>query len=428
MQQRTDARTFVVAAERHEHRYAGNLLTDPWGLIYRAIPHLPADEERAREDDVWEVPERKPNTTETPLVLRAHPGEWIRLILVNNLVEDEDEDDGGVEFGPELSPARLPLEHLDILFRPDRRTVSPRVSIHPSLLTYDVRNADGSYVGLNPDTTVGPRRKRGDHLPGHLGMAAEAGAVVSRGDHHGRRNWREYWWYADPALAPARHQDGCGQVCYLHDLADIRNHRHHGLIGALIVEPKDVRPFRPGSTEPDPDGWTGLDAELRDRTGKVVARESCWFVQDGLRFFVNGDPDLPMPDLNPADDPEDSGQKGVNYRTYPVNRGVIARGNSSQCPEPFCYAEPGDKLWLRVIGANDKPRQHSVVIHGTSFEQASWMNGNSPLIGARSGVSPVRVENLAFTLSHKGDHAVRTGCFRWGSEHGVMATIKVLPS
>jgi manganese oxidase len=419
------ARTFVVVAERHEHRYAGDTLTDPWGLIYRNVRYSKAAENAARKKDIWTVPDREVDATETPLVLRAHPGEWVRLILVNNLIEDEDEDDGGIEFGPEPSPARLPIEHLDDLFRPDRRTVSSRVSIHPSLLTYDVRNYDGSYVGLNPDSTVGPRRSKGDHQAGHLGMGEGQQTVILRGDHHGRRNWREYWWYADPALAPARYQDGCGQVCYLHDMADIRNHRHHGLIGALIVEPKNIWPYRPGSRAYEPNGWAGLDAELRNRNGDVVAHEACWFVQDGLRFFVNGDPDLPMPDVNPTDDPEDSGQKGVNYRSHPVHRGVVAREGGSHCPEPIVEAKAGDTLWLRVIGGNDKPRQHSVVVHGACINQASWMGGNSPILGARSGISPGRVENLVVELSHKGDHAVRTGCFRWGSEHGIWATVRV---
>ena len=425
LSEKEGARTFVVVAERHEHRYTGNMLTDPWGLIYRDIPYSESAEIAAKKTDFWEVPKRKDNAPTTPLVLRAHPGEWVRLILVNELIEDKEGDDASVEFGPEPSPARLPLEHLDDLFGPDRRTISPRVSIHPSLLTYDVRNHDGSFVGLNPDSTVGPRRRPGDHLPGHLGMAQPAQTVIVRNDHHNKRNWREYWWFADPALAPASYQDGCGQVCYLHDMADIRNHRHHGLIGALIVEPRDVTPFRPGSKAKAPNGWTGLDAELRNPYGDVVARETCWFVQDGLRFFANGNPDFPLPDVNPTDDPEDSGQKGVNYRSHPVHNGVIARAGDSPCPDPIAEVKAGDTLWLRVIGANDKPRQHSIVVHGAAFDQASWMNDNSPILGARSGISPCRVENLVVKLRHKGDYAVRTGCFRWGSEHGVFATVRV---
>jgi manganese oxidase len=426
-----------VVAERNEHLFAGKALTDPWGLIYRNVTYSKAELKAAfekaedkRNGETWEIgDEATVDQRNAPLVLRAHPGEWIRLVLINNVIDDVDlptiEDDGQVEFGPEISAARLPIESLDNQFRPDRRTVSARVSIHPSLLTYDVRSQDGSFVGLNPDSTVAMRPKKGAGGAGHAGMAAEGGAVIARSDHNGTRNWREYW-YADPKLAPQEHRDGCGQVCYLNDMADIRNHRHHGLIGAIIVEPSDVFPYRPGSTARKPNGWSGLDAELRDRDGNIVARESCWFVQDGLRFFANGNPDFPLPDVNPTDDPEDSGQKGVNYRSHPVCRGVVAPDDGSgEFPDPIVEAKAGDTLWLRVIGANDKPRQHGVVVHGASLKQASWMGNNSPLLGAMGGISPCRVQNFVLPLPHKGDHSVRSSCFRWGTEHGVWATVRV---
>ncbi len=437
-EEKENARTYVVVAERHEHLFSGKALTDPWGLIYRNVRYsereLKAALKEARRPkgrdrkEVWEIgDEATIDDSDTPLVLRAHPGEWIRLILINDLIDEADplnvEDDREIEFGPEISPARLPIESLDNQFRPNKRTVSPRVSIHPSLLTYDVRSQDGSFVGRNPDSTVAMRLNRGG---GHAGMAIEGGAVIARSDHNGTRNWREYWWKADDHLAPESHKDGCGQVCYLHDMADIRNHRHHGLIGALIVEPKDVFPFRPGSKAKEPNGWSGLDTELRDIDGNIVARESCWFVQDGLRFFAHGNPDFPLPDVNPTDDPEDSGQKGVNYRSHPVSRGVVARDDGDgYCPDPIVEAKAGDTLWLRVIGANDKPRQHGVVVHGACLKQANWMGNDSPLLGAMGGISPCRVQNFELSMSHKGDHAVRTSCFRWGSEHGVWATVRV---
>ena len=54
-------------------------------------------------------------------------------------------------------------------------------------------------------------------------------------------------------------------------MADIRNHRHHGLIGALIVQPGDVEPYLIGSdAKKRANGWHGLTAELR-AGGMVVA-------------------------------------------------------------------------------------------------------------------------------------------------------------
>ena len=116
-----------------------------------------------------------------------------------------------------------------------------------------------------------------------------------------------------------------GQVCLLEDLADVRNHRHHGLFGALVVEPPDITPFRPGSDRVE-EAWWGIDAELCDDNLDLVAYEGVLFVQDGLRLFVNGHPDQPVPDVVPGDDPEDSGQKGMSYRAVPIHRGRPPRG------------------------------------------------------------------------------------------------------
>jgi manganese oxidase len=454
-----NVRSFVVVAQRTEHLYTGKALTDPWGLIYRTVNYpspeaLKAAEEKAitgptpdeiRPDldsktntepaikkDIWDIDDDLVDQSDLPLVLRARRGEWIRLILINDLLDDDDdqqEDSGQIEFGVEPSPARLPLEHLDELARPDERTVSSRVSIHASLLRYDVAKYDGSYVGHNFDGTVPPQlsfsNHGGSHLAAPMGGGEMGSTVIHRIEHHNKRNWREYWWYADEHLAPASHTQGPGQVCYLYDMADIRNHRHHGLIGAVIVEPADVTPFKPGSRVMGSlasagDGWTGINAELRVGSN-VIARETAIFIQDGLRFFVNGNPEWPMPDVEPTDDPEDSGQKGINYRSHPVHHGVVSRQPTSVFP--LLKACVGDKVWLRVIGGNDKPRQHTITVHGCAWPQASWVF-NSDKAGALTGLSPCRAETIVVNLPHKGDYAVRAGGFRWAAEHGVWSSLR----
>lgn len=454
-------RSFVIAARRIEHAYAGRTLTDPWGLVYQVLEHVDPHDAKAgrclserlqhwQRDDAGENGAREEfamkDAPTTPLVLRARRGEWVRIILLNELLDEDDdepevEDDGQIAFGVEPSPARLPLEHLDELFRPDERTVSPRVSLHASLLCYDVRHHDGSYVGDNPDSTVGTRRRAAGAHGGHAGPHDEDDGVVHRPDHHGRRHWREYWWYVDEKLAPASHHDVAsrpgevpGQVCFLHDMADLRNHRHHGLIGALVALPGDVTPFAlrrrtrrhtgggPSNRPAHGDGWHGLSAEIRDAQGKTLAHDTAIFVQDGLRFFVNGHPDYPMPDAEPGDDPEDSGQKAVNYRSHPVQHGRVSREDTSVFPS---LTLPGEgQVWLRLIGAGDKPRQHTMAIHGCAWPAAPWAAG-SERIGALTGLSPCRVENIALALPKAGDYAVRAGGFRWASEHGVWASIRV---
>lgn len=448
-----NARTFVVVAQRTEHRYADTALTDPWGLIYRTVNYSSeafnkafevaiglreADTDDAKngkkvQKGIWQVEDKYIDKSDQPLVLRARRGEWIRLILINDLFDEDDsdpnrEEDGRVEFGVELSPARLPLEHLDEFSRPDQRTVSSRVSIHASLLSYDVAKFDGSYVGLNFDGTVPPQLRFSAHDDTHLAVPMAGGhlpgQVIHRLEHQNNRNWREYWWYADKMLTHDSYTEGPGQVCYLHDMADIRNHRHHGLIGALIVEPPDVTPYKPGSTSTaiEGDGWTGLNAEIRATgDGKVIAHETVLFIQDGLRFFVNGNPDFPMPDVNPGDDPEDSGQKGINYRSHPIHHGKVSKQETPVFP--VLKTHPGDKVWLQLIGANDKPRQHTITVHGCAWPQASWAPQGA-WTGAVSGFSPCRAETIVVTLQHQGDYAVRAGGFRWAAEHGVWSSLR----
>ncbi len=431
-----NTRTFVISADRIEHRFAGDALTDPWGLIYRVIAHdegalspkLKAALKEAIRKDRWELPDRDDDDDleVRPLVLRARRGEWVRVILVNNLLEEQSleeehgEEDGDIEFGVEPSPARLPLEHMNDMNQPDRRTVSSRVSIHASLLRYDVGRFDGSFAGRNLDSTVGTGITSGPHIGSHMGAEETPGAVVHREDHQRGRNWREYWWYADEQLAPASWQNGPGQVCWLHDMADIRNHRHHGLIGALIVEPGDVEPFAIKSKTIKPNGWHGLDAELRSG-GNVVAYESALFVQDGLRLFVNGNPEWPLPDLDPTDDPEDSGNKGINYRSHLIKRGTVSRAESDAFP--ISTVPAGSTIWLRLLGAGDKPRQHTISVHGCAWDVAPWV-ANSDRSGAISGLSPGRAETVVIKLEHQGDYAARAGAFRWASEHGVWSSLR----
>ena len=418
-------REFVVTARRCEHLYAGTHLTDPWGLRYQVAEFDNDEYEAARRTGRW-----APSTVhegEGPLVLRAHPGEWVRVFVVNELFGRDTGDERLPRFGPEPSPARLPLENLDELGRPQARTVSPRISVHASLVRYDVVGNDGAWVGRNSDSTVAslpdPEEEAHVHEPAGGVAGRRGGEGDAGGDHdsHDQPNWTELWWYVDEALAPASHADGPGQTCVLYDMADIRNHRHHGLIGSLVALPGDVRPFRPGSTAAEPDGYDGVEAELRDATGCVVAREGTVVVQDGLRFFVNGHPNHPVPDSNPDDDPEDSGQKAISYRSAPIHAGRPPTGTDI---EPLVTVDVGDTVWLRMACLGDKPRQHSLTVHGFDWQAAPWIP-NGPRTGSFSGVTGGWARDVVLHAEHPGDHAIRSGCFTGGTEDGVWANLRV---
>jgi FtsP/CotA-like multicopper oxidase with cupredoxin domain len=401
----TGVREYVVRARRTEHEYDGRHLTDPWGLIYE-------------EAEGWETGDdgfrRAVSVRETkePLILRARRGEWVKVTLINEVLGEE--DPLLPEFGVEPSPPRLPLDE-------DQRTVTARVSMHPSLLRYDVVSDDGAYVGRNHDGTVAHRPSAG-HSHGEVADPEAAGRVVVRDgpDHdHNADNWREYWWYADEDLAPATYEDGPGHVCYLQDMADVRNHRHHGLIGALVVEPGDVTAFDPRTGT---ERWTGGNVLLRNGRGRVVANEQVLLVQDGLRHFVSGNPDLPVRDIVPDDDPEDSGGKGISYGSAMAHpRDVLSRDNP---PTPIWHAAVGQTLWLHVAGAADKPRAHTFTVHGMAWEHAPWVPGG-PYEGSFSGLTSATARTMVLKARHRGDHAYRSGAFRWAVENGVWGIIRV---
>ncbi len=444
-------REFVVRARRVEHRYDRDVLTDPWGLVYEVVQGglTAAFDPECRGGD-WKVSSDTPTPDPEPLVLRCHPGEWVHVTLVNEvlLAADREADTAGSTpcwaaprfaephlppFGPERNPPPVPLDE-------DERTVSPRVSLHPSLLRYDVVAHDGAHVGRNHDSTVSalPVRLVGEHdvphpaagptTPGAGGEATGEATGGVEADPDGdplvrhrtdRTNVRDYWWFADPALLQGSPQ---GRVCYLHDMADIRNHRHHGLVGAVVVEPEDVdltgHPTGPAVTL------------LRDGGGPVHERVVFW--QDGLRLYLAGNPNAPVPDVEEDVDVEDAGQRGINYRSALLRSRRMLRDDEP--PTPVWRSPAGEEVWIRLVGACDKPRNHTFTVHGLDRVVAPWLEQEqadgspppgSPREGALSGLSSDTAHDICVVPEHPGDHAFRSGAFRWSVEQGMWGLLRI---
>jgi manganese oxidase len=302
-------RKYKIAARQAEIEYRDGThpqgsITDPFGLYFHAISMTaPGGEEIQFEYPNGEHLE--------PMILRAIEGERLEITLENQLPKrvrseplwaapelDLEQDDEGDENSPHKNSTQ-------------QRNVSESVSIHADMVLYDVSKNDGVTAGRNEVQHV----KRGEH--------------------------RTYTWFADQVGS-----------CLLQDMADLRNHRHHGLVGALIVEPKGSVPLEvPAGTKTAPakakSAWTGSRATIvsnADRREEVVL-----LLQDGLRLFKDGKvpPASKKDDLYPRDIPgdpmtkeeieeakaqakldgrtsfskfkkpdnEDQGQKAFNYRT-----------------------------------------------------------------------------------------------------------------
>lgn len=373
-------RRFRVLARAQELDYGDGRL-DPFGLIYQVTEVTGPGGRTVR------LPPR-PGKRASPLVLRCRAGEVVEVVLRNELP-------AGMAVEPH--EPEVPIEG-----NPQVRPVSRRVSLHADLVHVDVRTDDGSHVGGNEDSTVGPGKEK-----------------IYR------------WWAPDPV----------GPVP-LTDLADVRHHRHHGLIGALVVEAADAIPLAPRwpwlsnrlaqlgcrrlKRLAVREAWTGDRARVQGSAGAF--EEAVVLMQDGLRLFLDGDLDKPAPDGPPdvgedAPDPEDQGNKAISYRS------------PKTCAPGWCAGPPasaaiwtvpqGSDVRLHVVGAFDKPRNHCLTVHGMDWAEHPWHGADSPRLGAEGGLSVGSVRTLHLRAEHCGDHAVRSGVLLGGVGEGLWAVLRV---
>jgi hypothetical protein len=337
---------------------------------------------------------------------------------------------------PEPFAPEVPVEERDpFSFRPER-PVSSQVSVHADLLEFDIRQDDGANVGRNMRQTIKPGEKR------------------------------TYMWHAI-RTADTNKNEPLGPVL-LQDMADFRNHRHHGLIGALIVEPKGAKPriVREGAATAeldDEEAWHGTRVTVFRKREKSAAEESVleerdeplsdeekWceeivlLLQDGLRLFLRGNIHIPIADAPPAAgeddlDKEDQGQKAFNYRTEPVGSRVdLAFNPKGQEPPGDWLANPnpatpvwlvpkGQKVRFHLVGACDKPRNHSFTIHGVTWPEWRFRSSEQPhLVASESAISSGTVRTFEFTPEYLGDHAYRSGVLKWVVLQGLWGILRVV--
>ncbi|MBD1852804.1 multicopper oxidase domain-containing protein [Leptolyngbya sp. FACHB-711] len=370
-------RRFKVVAEARSLTYRDSNLVDPFGLIYRldAIATPGATE--------WQPVSA--SAQPEPLVLRCRAGEWVEIELHNRL------------------PASLRPEPFSpgVLADVDDRRVSNQVSLHADLLRYDVQQHDGANVGKNPIQSISPGQRY------------------------------TYLWYADQVGA-----------VLLQDMADVRNHRRHGLIGALIVEPPSatprfVPPGKPTAPLFSPTAWHGARATIRGQYGDRY-EEVVLLLQDGLRLFVDGDRDAPFPDkpedfsragdpdvlVDNAEDTEDQGNKGFNYRVEPLLDAT--RVNLANPATPVWIVPRRRAVHFHLICAADRPRNHSFTIHGHTWREWRYMGEGSPRVASEAALScgTVRTYELE-TANRAGDYMYRSGVLKWAVAQGLWGILRI---
>ena len=282
-----------------------------------------------------------------PLVLRANAGDCIRVTLRNRLPVAVPDHLGDAEVPP------ITAMQTDS-FRP-----ANSVGLNPQLVSYDIRTSDGANVGHNGGA-----------------QTAAPGRVVS------------YTWYAgtievvsDPAYPgnDKRTKQATPQEFGAINLApfgDVIKQGVQGLMGMLVIEPAGASYHHPDTGAPVTGGTSAVIRYQQDGQ-PLEFKEFVVLYQGGMNLLEFG---ADMPSSFVADDPEDQGERGINYRTEPfcARLGLAADCDTkdSLFPNDFLMtaietpefrAEPGDVVRFRVGFPTGPARQSSFLVYGHDY-------------------------------------------------------------
>jgi hypothetical protein len=342
-----------------------------------------------------------------PLVLRANAGDCIEVTLFNKLPVDV----------PDL-PGWNTVPMIVEGFNANQVKPSNQVGLHPQLVAYDVVSSDGANVGFNVAANPESGSPEGR-------QTAKPGESV------------KYKWYAGDIR-----MNGTTKVATPIEFgatnlisSDPIKHSNKGAIASLIIEPQ-------GST------WIE-DANSRAQA-TVTKSDGTSFREFVLQFQTDinlrrgdlqGDA-AAVPNVAREEDPEDSGQKALNYRTEPMWKRLgyepdlpleetrafdytnsLSNAQVGGDPvTPVFTAKAGTPVRFRVLNSNGHARNNVFQVHGHIWQQEPYVNnstqiGNNPLSewkgaqqghGASNHMDVVPVNGAGGARRVTGDYLYRT--------------------
>lgn len=234
-----------------------------------------------------------------PLILRANAGDWIEVTLHNML-----DPDRPVKYND------YPSVPLDFPHEP-----SNRVSLNPQFLKYDPVASFGINVGYNA-----------------VEQTAAPGESI------------RYLWHADREYGPA----------LLSSFGDLRNHRHHGLFGAIIIEPPGSRYYS---------SIRAVDENYKETAvitapGAETFREFVLFAHNGIRLLDKDGALIKTTEQDleegaaghEAPDHEDTGEKGYNYRSERFFNRLKRVPIISKIFDSKTHGDPATPLFQSYVG------------------------------------------------------------------------------
>lgn len=314
-----------------------------------------------------------------PLILRANVGDWLEVTLHNLLDPNRPV--------PYFDYPTVPLEM--------KHTPSTRVSLNPQFLKYDPVSDSGINVGYNSkEQTVG------------IGES------------------KRYFWKADREYGS----------CLLQSFGDMRNHRYHGLFGAVIVEPAGSQWYENFTKKKNP----FAEQAVITAPGTEAFREYVLFIQNGIRLLDSQGNLIQTATAGEGEpvEPEDTGEKGYNYRSERfANRlkrdrriwKVFSSKIHGDPATPVWKAYSGDRVIFRTMMPADKPRNVSLAIHGHLWREQpdDALSREIPIQGGISIGNRFDME-LKDGASCPGDYLYRSGSFGWDVESGMWGIFRVI--
>jgi manganese oxidase len=375
----------------------------------------------------------QPNTPVEPLVIRAASGDCVKVVLYNKLPGDSTVNNLLDLDGYNTFPMIIDR------FNANDVKVSNAVGLHPQMLYYDVSRYDGLNVGANLTQTIYPGQQT------------------------------TYYWYAGDVKVNA---DGSVTTTPIEFGAtnlmssDRLEHASKGAFGALIIEPL-------GAT------WTP-DANRRTaatvNTGNGSFREFITMFQNDVNMRTDTEMPIlcpgntsgmvaghgaPVEHLHCEEDPEDTGQKAVNFRTEPLwKRMQHAPGTSLETTRdlttwsdvvhnskvggdpqtPVFTANRGQAVRFRVLSPGGHSRNMVFALHGHSWDVQPYINNSTALgfnstslwQGSRFGHGPSNHFDALLRggaggkFSIAGDYLFRDQA-SFGFDGGMWGILRVLP-
>lgn len=321
------------------------------------------------------------NYNPKPLILRANAGDWIEVTLHNAL-----DPCNPVQY---FDYPRVPL---DCDHKP-----SMRVSLNPQFLNYDPICDSGINVGYNNrEQTVGVGESK------------------------------KYLWYADKEYGS----------CIIQSFGDIRNHRYHGLFGAIVIEPVGAKWHKTSS----------FAKAIYDEEVVITApgidsfRECVVMIQNGIRMLDNKGEIVKtvMGEEEEAVDAEDTGEKGYNYRSERFANRLEKDNRISKVFNSRIHGDPatpvfkaysGERIIFRTMMPADKPRNVGFCIHGHELKEQPEIV-NSKVVSTKGAISIGNTFNMEMKdgASCPGDYLYRSGSLKWDVESGMWGIFRVVRS